>query len=231
MSPAELGWLAGIIEGEGCFPRSDKPCGRLRVAMTDRDIIERLHEVTGLGLVHDRGRRDDRHKQVWDWTVLRRENMCAVAQVLAPLFLQRRRQQIAFIFRAADIDMPPADSPTPGHPTAWGWVAGLIEGEGWIMPAPGATRQALSVNVQSTDMDVVERLRELTGVGSVHAVARVRPRESPTWTWRVSNRRDTCHVLEAIHPMLGERRRVRADYALSIGAATRRRAAVPTRSA
>lgn len=232
MSSAELGWLAGIIEGEGCFPKGSKPCGRLRVAMTDRDIIERLRVVTGLGVIHDRGRRHAHWKQVWDWTVLRRENMCAIAEALAPLLLQRRREQMAFIFRSAGTSMPPPASLVYGEPDAWGWVAGLIEGEGWIGPAPGSPRQALSVSVESTDADVVERLRELTGVGSIHGVARVRSeRERPTWSWRVSNRRDTCHVLEAIHPLLGERRRARADHALSVGAVSERRAAVLTRNA
>lgn len=216
MSLIELGWLAGIIEGEGCFPKGSKPCGRLRVAMTDRDIIERLQSVTGLGLVHDRGRRRAHWKQVWDWTVLRRENMCAIAEALAPLLLQRRRAQIAFIFRAAGTPMPPMVSPTRGEPDAWGWVAGLIEGEGWIGPAPDALRQELSVSVESTDFDVIERLAELTAVGSVHSIARVRPNEKPRRSWRVCNRRDTCHVLDAIHPLLGERRKARADYALSV---------------
>ena len=220
MSPTELGWLAGIIEGEGCFPKGSKPCGRLRVAMTDRDIIERLQTVTGLGLIHDRGRRHDHWKQVWDWTVLRRENMCAIAEAIAPLLLQRRRDQMSFIFQAAGMPMPPIAALVYGQPDAWGWVAGLIEGEGWILPAPQGARRGLSVNVQSTDLDVIERLAELTAVGRVHSIAHVRSGEKPRWAWRVSNRRDTCHVLDAIHPLLGERRKARADYALSIGKAS-----------
>jgi hypothetical protein len=100
-------------------PLRDAAAGRLRVAMTDRDIIERLQAITGLGLVHDRGRRHAHWKQVWDWTVLRRENMCAIAEALAPLLLQRRREQIAFIFHASGISIPPPISPTCGEPRAW----------------------------------------------------------------------------------------------------------------
>jgi hypothetical protein len=57
MSSFELGWVAGLLEGEGCFfvNTSGTPqygpyaYARVAVCMTDRDVLERLQEVTGIG--------------------------------------------------------------------------------------------------------------------------------------------------------------------------------------
>ena len=53
-----------------------RPGGQIRVVMTDQDVIRRLQSLTGLGLVHNRGRRTAHHKTVWEWAVTRRENVC-----------------------------------------------------------------------------------------------------------------------------------------------------------
>ena len=55
LSPKDIGWLAGLIEGEGCINlgRSNRPrpdgsrclTPRLHLAMTDRDVIERVSQL------------------------------------------------------------------------------------------------------------------------------------------------------------------------------------------
>jgi len=42
LSDFELGWLAGILEGEGCFDLSTNRTPRVRVSMTDEDIVLRV---------------------------------------------------------------------------------------------------------------------------------------------------------------------------------------------
>ena len=59
MTVAELAWVAGLIEGEGCFfvtERKTEKYGpyryaRVTVCMTDRDILELLQAVTGVGII------------------------------------------------------------------------------------------------------------------------------------------------------------------------------------
>jgi hypothetical protein len=43
----EKGWVVGLLEGEGCFPRYS--CGKMSVEikMGDRDVIERYHTILG----------------------------------------------------------------------------------------------------------------------------------------------------------------------------------------
>src|SRR5712691_5575847 len=70
ISAAEVAWVAGILEGEGCWTqrRATKPRWWVAVRMTDKDIIERLAEVTGIGRVTPAPSRRG-HKMAWAWQV------------------------------------------------------------------------------------------------------------------------------------------------------------------
>jgi len=216
MLPIERAWLAGIVEGEGTFGRTGRPGGQIRVVMTDQDVVRRLQSLTGLGLVHNRGRRAAHHKTVWEWAVTRRENVCTLALELAPLLLMRRRTAIEFIMRAGGQSVPLAATLRPGTDESWAWVAGSLEGEGWISPAPRAVQQTPRVAAESTDRDAIERLALLTQAGHV---ADLSPRVAgykPSWRWSVYSYADTRFVLSAILPWLGERRTERAHYVLGL---------------
>ena len=39
-------WLAGLLEGEGNF-RLDKNCPRITLNMTDKDVVEKVHNIFG----------------------------------------------------------------------------------------------------------------------------------------------------------------------------------------
>lgn len=215
MSPVEVAWLAAIVEGEGTFGRTGRPGGQVRVVMTDLDIIKRLQTVTGLGLVHSRGRRADHHKETWEWAVTRRQNVCVLVERLAPLLLQRRRAGLEFILRAGGRPMPSFAELRPGQPEAWAWVAGMIEGEGCIVPGPASKDQRPRIVLEMTDFDVIERLFRVTTLGTVYAIHSRREREQPLRRWDVSRGDHVRTILQNVLPHLGERRRERAVYALS----------------
>ena len=46
-TPADLGWLAGLIEGEGCFYHNSAIGPRLQVGMTDHDVLLRAARLLG----------------------------------------------------------------------------------------------------------------------------------------------------------------------------------------
>jgi hypothetical protein len=216
MSRVDRAWITAIVEGEGTFNRVRRPCGYIRVAMTDQDIVQRLRDVTGLGLVHSRGRRMAHQKDVWDWTVTRRANVCTLAETLAPLLLSRRRASLEPILRADGRMLPSVIDLRPGLPESWAWVAGLIEGEGWIGPGPETAKRAPVVGVESTDYDVVERLGRLTELGHINSIINVPPGMKPKWRWSIHSRAGTWRVLTSILPLLGERRRARAMRVLDV---------------
>jgi len=215
MSDTDHAWLAGIVEGEGTFSRPNSQWGLVRVVMTDKDIIDRLLAVTGIGLIHAHKSRKPHHLQAWDWTVLRRANVHQLCGTLAPLLLERRRAAIKAILAANGDALPPRVAPVIGSPAAWAWLAALIDGEGWISPAPESRQQKLTIGVQSTDHDVVDQIHRLAAVGTVIALRRQeQPHYKPSWRWTVTNRLGIETVLRAVLPYLGHRRSQRVMHVL-----------------
>lgn len=51
-------WIAGLLEGEGCFSVKSKTHGtilstiQVQCHMTDEDVIKRLHTISGCGTAH-----------------------------------------------------------------------------------------------------------------------------------------------------------------------------------
>jgi hypothetical protein len=52
LTDIDQAWLAGIVEGEGTFSRPNSRWGLVRVVMTDKDVIDRLATMTGIGNTH-----------------------------------------------------------------------------------------------------------------------------------------------------------------------------------
>jgi hypothetical protein len=103
MSQLEFGWLVGILEGEGCFfvtTRSKGGSGpsayaRVTVCMTDRDIIERLRRVTGIGTLEKiRERKNPEHKPISQWIVCRHQEAIELMVAVYPHMGTRRQAKI-----------------------------------------------------------------------------------------------------------------------------------------
>lgn len=96
LTPTELGWLAGWLEGEGCFCPSNNH-GYRRVTISaksiDHDVIKYVHTLTGVGTVSFTrcvGRND-----IWTWQVRVREDVTALASAILPLMHSRRHKRIS----------------------------------------------------------------------------------------------------------------------------------------
>jgi hypothetical protein len=90
------------------------------------------------------------------------------------------------------------------------WAAGLFEGEGSIYiqrkkTTNGSTWEYAHLKLGMTDEDVVQRFRDIVGVGSV-SPARLRPPRKPMYYWACNGRSNFRLVAEMLRPWLGERR-------------------------
>lgn len=99
ISEADLAWMAGIIEGEGCFVLEKNrrvPCSktiRIRVQMCDEDVIRRLLLVSKLGSVNGPCRSPsfkDHWKSRWVWAVCQKAQAAALLLRLLPWLGERR---------------------------------------------------------------------------------------------------------------------------------------------
>lgn len=105
-------------------------------------------------------------------------------------------------------------------PTETAWLAGILEGEGSFFELKRPKKRTLArVSMAMTDHDIVERVAEVTGVGTVkHVPRRSRPDRKPIWHWVVQRNNDAVDVMKAVRPWMGERRTERIDGVLAVAA-------------
>jgi hypothetical protein len=100
------------------------------------------------------------------------------------------------------------------------WVAGILEGEGSFVSS-----KSIAIQVTMTDLDILQRLRQLTGVGRIYSITRRKDIHKDAWIWAVQRRAHIRHVINAVLPWLGERRTLAARRLLDRIANARDRAA------
>ena len=103
------------------------------------------------------------------------------------------------------------------------WVAGIVEGEGhivWTKPQPVREDgrwpggQSLTVGVGMTDKDVIDRLYEIIGGGTIYGPYQPKPiTRKPIYQYRVVSA-EAYAILVAIFPWLHSRRKGQAITAI-----------------
>lgn len=97
------------------------------------------------------------------------------------------------------------------------WVAGLLEGEGSFCIAKKKDRPSNYpiITCNMTDLDVIERLRGITGVGSIVSI-QPPGNTKRQYRWRVARHND-CFVLAGLlYPYMGTRRRKQIEELLKL---------------
>lgn len=94
LSPVEIGWLAGIIDGEGTlYANAGLHAARISVGMTDEDTINKLLDITGVGCINTSQRGN--YKRLYTWTVSNRNDVMHILASITPLLSNRRREKVA----------------------------------------------------------------------------------------------------------------------------------------
>ena len=95
----DLYWLAGIIEGEGTFgyynsKRNRLAYPRVKVKMTDEDVVRKCHEISGVGRVFGPYKADETRKESWSWVVQDQASAGGLMMTLYSLMGKRRQAKI-----------------------------------------------------------------------------------------------------------------------------------------
>ena len=123
---AELAWAAGLFEGEGCITlcgEFDSP--RLKLSMTDFDVIERFAGIVGEGNTCGQTFKNPKYKPQLCWYTGSKGVILRILNQLSPFFGVRRRE------RAAQVEARCLDAPFEGWDAArepWD-DAGYVNGE------------------------------------------------------------------------------------------------------
>lgn len=98
MNKANRAWVAGILEGEGCFyahKRRTKLYPRVTINMSDKDVLERFAKYVGFGNVYGDTRKDkpSHWRYMWRWDVSGPKAALLMYEVF-PLMCERRQCKI-----------------------------------------------------------------------------------------------------------------------------------------
>jgi hypothetical protein len=87
------------------------------------------------------------------------------------------------------------------------WVAGLLEGEGCFFLSKAGR---IGISCYMTDVDIINRLKEKTGLGNVAGPFNPpNPKHKPHWRWTVTTRHQAVGLMEELHPLMGDRRKLK----------------------
>ena len=104
----QLAYLAGLIDGEGCFSVSSsegKVKARLEVSMTDAGVIKWAHDTFG-GTTFKQERRAA-WEEIHTWRLSKREELRKLTEELLPFFRTKRLAAIIVLEFCTKFPSPP----------------------------------------------------------------------------------------------------------------------------
>ena len=96
MTESEAAWLAGILEGEGCFDFNGIPKGRyprIRLEMKDADIIDRVVSICGeegMGKIRRVDRANEKHSSTYCYQIARKDKVKDILVQIHPWMGSRK---------------------------------------------------------------------------------------------------------------------------------------------
>lgn len=97
--------------------------------------------------------------------------------------------------------------------TETAWLAGLVEGEGFI--SINTKKRYIMLGINMCDLDVLEKARTITRMGNITERKVYKENHSRSWGWRVTSNTEVRTPLVAIRPHMCSRRTERIDEALA----------------
>lgn len=102
ISPSHAAWIAGLIEGDGYFVKNTTPANQANMGVVvhkaDESVVRRLADWSAVGNVSGPHLQAS-GAEMWRWSVVRAEDVLAIAAVIRPLLGDRRRDQLDAMIR------------------------------------------------------------------------------------------------------------------------------------
>lgn len=108
LTDMEIGWLAGLYEGEGTAYVNPEKRGdalstsvRICICMTDRDVIQRVQDLFPSPSPIAERKRKPNEKRQYEWRISQRDLVAEFLTLILPLLGERRREQAHRVLRYA----------------------------------------------------------------------------------------------------------------------------------
>ncbi len=109
MKDTDLAWLAGLLEGEGCFylgwrktrKGEARPVATIVLTMTDKDVVQRAADLMETTIFGGKTR-GNQIKAPWTCSVTRNNETNRISRLLRPYMGERRQAKIDQILEATD---------------------------------------------------------------------------------------------------------------------------------
>lgn len=89
------------------------------------------------------------------------------------------------------------------EPVEIGYLAGLIDGEGYI------ETNRVRLNVTSVDLDILDRAQSMCEMGHINGPYMAQKSTKPFWSWDVTDGHELARLFCAITPLMSSRRRLK----------------------
>ncbi len=108
----QKGWLAGILDGEGCIGflrvKGNRPYARIKISMTCELTIKTINQITKLGHVTTWQEKRENSKLRWDLFITDQQSVYVFLKNVLPYILTKRKHatlMLNYIERRM-LDMP-----------------------------------------------------------------------------------------------------------------------------
>jgi hypothetical protein len=89
----EIAWAAGLFEGEGTIYRRSRGGAKLRLSMTDEEVVRKFADVFGIG-VYRRCLAEGPNRAQWEAATELRAKIDEIVSLVGPFLSARRRAQV-----------------------------------------------------------------------------------------------------------------------------------------
>jgi hypothetical protein len=93
------------------------------------------------------------------------------------------------------------------------WLVGLLEGEGSFMKGKPSSPNSPTIDLQMTDLDTIEKARQIMGSGKVFCFHRDPDRCKPAYRTSIGGEKAVI-LMKTLRPFMGERRKEQIDKAI-----------------
>lgn len=218
-------WVAGIIDGEGSFIFTKRKCktggcfsSAITIGMTDLDVLQRMDFLLKGNLNGPYKYGPSHYKEFWRFSISTNSNVISVIEHIYYFLCERRRDKCDEIIKAYESHYSKKvnlinygshlSELDPGaleivHNS---YCAGILEGEGSIIPHNHKKSGCATVRLVSTDKDIVDRFKTYLDLGKCNGPYKIGPNKKVQWMWSVEDRDGVFKTLDKLKPFLLSRR-------------------------